>query len=82
VSTHECGGGVGCACGVGWAGSVGSAESVGSAGSLPPVLDCPPLATFETHGPIPRLPGLGLGLACGLGRAALHDATALVTTLP
>lgn len=31
---------------------------------------------------MPRLPGVGLGLASGLGRAALHDATALVTTLP
>jgi hypothetical protein len=29
-----------------------------------------------------RLPGLGLGLAWGLGRAALHDATALVTAAP
>jgi hypothetical protein len=85
VSTHGCVGGVGCACGVGWAGVVGSAESVGSAGalpSLPPVLERPPLATFETHCPIPRLPGLGLVPAGGLGRAALHDATALVTTLP
>ena len=31
---------------------------------------------------MPRLPGLGFGLASGLGRAALHEATALVTTEP
>jgi hypothetical protein len=31
---------------------------------------------------MPRLPGLGLGLASGLGRAALHDATALTTAAP
>jgi hypothetical protein len=42
----------------------------------------PPLATIETQLPMPRLPGLGLGLAWGLGRAALHDATALVTAAP
>jgi hypothetical protein len=36
----------------------------------------------DTHDPMPRLPGLGLGLASGLGRAALQEATALVTTLP
>jgi hypothetical protein len=37
---------------------------------------------METQLPMPRLPGLGFGLACGLGRAALHDATALVTAAP
>ena len=47
---------------------------------LPPAF--PLLATFDTQSPMPRLPGLGFGLVCGLGRAALQEATALVTTLP
>jgi len=52
----------------------------------PPLAPLPPafplLATFDTQSPMPRLPGLGFGLVCGLGRAALQEATALVTTLP
>ena len=68
--------GEGCGFGVGCDGF----DALPPAWPLPPAR--PPLAMTDTHDPMPRLPGLGFGLASGLGRAALHDATALVTTLP